>query len=69
MSLQRACVWGIRRNRAFLLVLRPSYLGVGTLTISDWLLGHETCVSEDELDVRYNLLTHELQITTPEELL
>jgi len=69
VSLQRACVWGIRRNRAFLLVLRPSYLGVGTLTISDWLLGHETCVSEDELDVRYNLLTHELQITTPEELL
>ena len=69
VSVQRAGVWGIRGNRAFLLVPRPSYLGVCTLVIKgDWLLGYDACLSEDEPDVRYNLRTHELQITTSEEL-
>jgi len=71
LSLQRAGVWGVRGNRAFLLVPRSSYLGVCTLTIKgDWLLGYESCSAEDEQsepDVRYNLRTHELQITNPEE--
>jgi len=47
-------------------------LGACTLTIKgDWLLGYETCSLEDEPsepEVRYNLRTHELQITTPEDL-
>jgi len=72
VSLQRAGIWGIRGGRAFLLVPRPSYLGACTLTIKgDWLLGYETCSLEDEPsepEVRYNLRTHELQITTPEDL-
>ena len=71
VSLQRAGVWGIHGDRAFLLVPRPSYLGVCTLTIKgDWLLGYETCLLEDEPsepEIRYNLRTHELQITTPED--
>lgn len=69
VSLERAGVWGIRGSLAFLLIPRPSYLGVCTLTIKgDWLLGYENCASESEPDVRYNLRTHELQVPTPEEL-
>ena len=69
VSLQRGGVWGIRGNSAFLLVPRPSYLGVCTLTIKgDWLLGYDDCVTEDEPDLRYNLRTQELQITSFEEL-
>jgi len=72
VSLQRAGVWGIHGNRAFLLAPRSSYLGVCTLTIKgDWLLGYETCSLEDEQpepEVRYNLLTHELQITIAEDM-
>jgi hypothetical protein len=69
VSLQRAGVWGIRGNRAFLLIPRPSYLGVCILTIKDeWLLGYDDCASEDAPDVRYNLRTHELRITTSEDL-
>lgn len=69
VSLQRAGVWGIRGDRAFLLIPRHGYLGVCTLAIKgEWLLGDDDCASEDEPDVRYNLRTHELRITTSEEL-
>jgi hypothetical protein len=65
VTLQRAGVWGIRGNRAFLLTPRSSYLGICTLTIKgEWLLGYDDCASEDAPDLGYNLRTHELRLTS-----
>ena len=62
LSLFKGGVWGVKENRAFLLVPQPSYLGAQRLELrGDWLFIYgELEEPDDSPDVRYNRRTHEL---------
>jgi hypothetical protein len=65
LSFFKGGVWGLKGNRAFLLVPQPSYLGAQRLELhGDWLFIYgELEEPEDGPDIRYNRRTHELRFT------
>jgi len=62
LSFFKGGVWGVKGNRAFLLVPQPSYLGAQRLELhGDWLFIYGELEGPDSSpDVRYNRRTHEL---------
>jgi hypothetical protein len=65
LSFFKGGVWGVKGNRAFLLVPQPSYLGAQRLELrGDWLFIYGELEEPDNSpDVRYNRRTHELRYT------
>jgi len=63
LSFFKGGVWGVKGDRAFLLVPQPSYLGAQRLELhGDWLFIYgELEESRGSPDVRYNRRTHELR--------
>jgi len=60
VSLFKGGIWGLRGNRAFLLVPQLAYLGAQRLEIrGDWLLIYGR-LEQSQPNVRYNRRTHEL---------
>lgn len=65
LSFFKGGVWGVKGNRAFLLLPQPSYLGAQRLELrGDWLFIYgELEEPDDRPDVRYNRRTHELRFS------
>jgi len=65
VSFFKGGVWGVKGDRAFLLVPQPSYLGVPLLEVrGDWLLIYgEVEDSPRPPSIRYNRRTHDLLYT------
>jgi hypothetical protein len=65
LSFFKGGLWGVRGDRAFLLVPQPSYLGAPQLELSgDWLLIYgEVEEPQGPPIIRYNRRTHELRFT------
>jgi hypothetical protein len=63
LSFFRGGVWGVRGDRAFLLVPQPSYLGAQQMELDgDWLLIYGQLEEpQGPPTVRYNRRTHELR--------
>jgi hypothetical protein len=63
LSFFKGGVWGVKGNRAFLLVPQPSYLGAQRLELrGEWLFIYgEVEEPDDRPDVCYNRRTHELR--------
>jgi hypothetical protein len=63
LSFFKGGVWGVKGNRAFLLVPQPSYLGAQRLELhGDWLFIYGESEEPDvPPDVRYNRRTQELR--------
>jgi hypothetical protein len=63
VSFFKGGVWGVKGDRAFLLVPQPSYLGAQRLELrGDWLLIYgEVGDRPGKPDIRYNRRTHELR--------
>jgi hypothetical protein len=63
VSFFKGGVWGVKGDRAFLLVPQPSYLGAAILELrGDWLLIYgEVEDPPRPPDIRYNRRTHELR--------
>ena len=63
LSFFKGGVWGVKGNRAFLLVPQPSYLGAQRLELNgDWLfIDGELEEPKGGPDVQYNRRTHELR--------
>lgn len=62
LSFFKGGVWGVKGNRAFLLLPQPSYLGAQRLELrGDWLdIYREAEDADYGPDLRYNRRTHEL---------
>jgi hypothetical protein len=65
LSFFKGGVWGVKGNRAFLLIPQPSYLGAQRLELhGDWLFIYgEFEEPKGKPDIRYNRRTHDLLFT------
>jgi hypothetical protein len=71
VALFKGGVWGVRNNRAFLLLPQPAYKGSEQMELDgDWLVIHgeiEDFSTPPNVVARYNRRTHELRMERPIE--